>query len=94
MKKFLAGCLIVLVIAVIGLSVVGFYAYRWAGPMIESTANYLDRARELSRLADRITNKSPYVPPEKGELTAVAGRAFCGGANARARRVGHALERD
>jgi hypothetical protein len=75
-KKFLAGCLIVLVIAVIGLSVVGFYAYRWARPMIESTANYLDRARELSRLADRITNKSPYVPPEKGELTAVQVERF------------------
>ena len=76
MKKFLAGCLIVLVIGVIGLGVVGFYAYRWARPMLESTANYLDRARELSRLADRITNKSPYVPPEKGELTAVQVERF------------------
>jgi hypothetical protein len=75
-KKFVAGCLIVLAIAVIGLSVVGFYAYRWARPMIDSTANYLDRARELSRLADRITNKSPYVQPEKGELTAVQVERF------------------
>ena len=69
MKKILGGCLIVLVIAVIGLSVAGFYAYRWARPMIESTADYLDRARELSRLGDRIANRSPYVPPANGELT-------------------------
>lgn len=76
MKKLLVGCLVVLVIAAIGLSVAGFYAYRWARPMIESTADYLDRARELSRLADRITNKSPYVPPGKGELTATQVERF------------------
>src|SRR5687768_12426768 len=75
-KKILVGCLIVLVVAAIGLGVAGFYAYRWARPMIESTASYLDRARELSRLADRITNKSPYVAPEKGELTAVQVERF------------------
>jgi hypothetical protein len=75
-KKILVGCLIVLVIAVIGFSVAGFYAFRWARPMIESTANYLERARELSRLSDRITNKAPYVPPESGELTAVQVERF------------------
>jgi hypothetical protein len=75
-KKILVGCLIVLVVAAVGLGVAGFYAYRWARPMIESTASYLDRARELSRLADRITNKSPYVPPEKGELTAAQVERF------------------
>ena len=70
MKKILVGCFIVLVVAVIGLSVAGFYAFRWARPMIDSTANYLDRAREMARLADRIAIKSPYVPPASGELTA------------------------
>lgn len=70
MKKVLAGCLIVLAIALVGFGVAGFYAFRWARPMIESTATYLDRAREMSRLAGRITNKSPYVPPENGQLTA------------------------
>ena len=69
MKKILLGCLIVFVLALIGLGIAGFYAYRWASPMIESTANYLDRARELSRLGDRIANRSPYVPPANGELT-------------------------
>jgi hypothetical protein len=68
-KKVLAGCLIVLLIAVFGFAVAGYYAYRWAQPMIQSTADYLDRARELSRLGDRIANKAPYNPPPNGELT-------------------------
>src|SRR5687767_14164015 len=68
-KKVLVGCLIVLVIAMIGFGVAGYYAYRWAQPMIHSTGDYLERAREMSRLGDRIANKSPYVPPPIGELT-------------------------
>ncbi len=69
MKKILAGCLIVLVVAALGLGAALFYAYRWAQPMIQSTGDYLDRAREMTRLADRIANKAPYVPPDSGELT-------------------------
>lgn len=69
MKKFLVGCLIVLVVAMAGFAVAGYYAYRWAQPMIQNTANYLDRAREMSRLGDRVTNKTPYLAPANGELT-------------------------
>src|SRR5688572_26038795 len=76
MKKILVGCFIVFVIAVAGFVVAGFYAFRWARPMIESTSGYLDRAREMSRLADRITIKSPYIPPENGELTATQVERF------------------
>jgi hypothetical protein len=76
MKKILAGCVIVLAIALVSFGVAGFYAFRWARPMIESTASYLDRAREMSRLADRITNKSPYVPPVNGQLIATQVERF------------------
>ena len=69
MKKVLAGCLIVLVIALIGFGVAGYYAFRWAQPMIESTADYIERARQMARLGDRIQNRAPYVPPSSGELT-------------------------
>ena len=69
MKKILVGCLIVFVIALAGLGVAGFYAFRWARPMIESTGNYLEGARELSRLGDRIANKSAYAAPANGQLT-------------------------
>lgn len=70
MKKVALGCLIVLVIALIGFGVAGYYAYRWAQPMIQSTGDYLDRAREMTRIGDRVQNRAPYAPPENGELTA------------------------
>ena len=70
MKKILTGCLVVAVIAMIGFGVAGYYAYRLARPMIESAGDYVARAREMSRLGDRVANKSPYVPPKSGELTA------------------------
>lgn len=69
MKKVALGCLIVLVIALLGFAVAGYYAYRWAQPMIQSAGDYVERARQLSRLGDRIVNKSPYIPPQNGELT-------------------------
>lgn len=70
MKKLLGGCLIVLVIAVIGLGVAGFYAYRAARPMIDGAADYVSRARELATLTDQVKNKQPFDPPANGELTA------------------------
>jgi hypothetical protein len=68
-KKIAVGCLIVLVIAAIGFSVAGYYAYRWAQPMIQSGSDYLENARELSRLGDRVANRAPYDAPASGELT-------------------------
>ena len=69
MKKILVGCLVVLVIAIVGFGVAGFYAYRWAKPLIQSTGDYLDRARAMARLSDEVNNKSAYTPPASGELT-------------------------
>jgi hypothetical protein len=58
------------VIAAIGFGVAGYYAFRWAQPMIQSTGDYLERARQMAQLGDRVQNRSPYVPPPTGELTA------------------------
>ena len=69
MKKVLAGCLIVLVIAAIGFGVAGYFAYRVMRPVIDNAATYLDKAREMSQLGDRVVNRAPYVPPKDGELT-------------------------
>lgn len=69
MKKVLAGCLIVVVIALIGFGVAGYYAYRFARPMIDDAGDYLAKAREMSQLGDRVVNRAPYVPPKNGELT-------------------------
>ena len=70
MRKILTGCLIVAVIAMIGLGVAGYYAYRFARPMFDNAGDYIARAREMSQLGDRIAIKAPYVPPPTGELTA------------------------
>ena len=70
MKKILVGCLIVLVIAVIGFGVAGYYVYRAARPMIDSATDYVARARELATLSDQVKVKTPYERPAKGELTA------------------------
>jgi uncharacterized protein YxeA len=53
MKKVLAGCLIVIVIAIIGFGVVAFYAYRAMKPVIDNASNYMDKAREITRSATR-----------------------------------------
>lgn len=70
MKKVAIGCLIVFVIAAVGIGIAGFYAYRWAQPMIQSGGDYLERAREMARLGERVANKSTYTPPDNGELSA------------------------
>ena len=70
MKKILAGCLIVAVIAMIGFGIAGFYAYRMAKPMLDSAASYVATANEVAKLGDLVANKSTYTPPAGGELTA------------------------
>ena len=70
MKKILTGCLIVAVVALVGLGVALFYAYRMAKPMIDSALTYMETAEEAARLGDRVANRAPYVPPANGELTA------------------------
>jgi hypothetical protein len=69
MKKILAGCLIVVVIAMIGLGVAAFYAYRAVRPVIDNAANYMDKAREMARIGEDIKIKTRFDPPSNGELT-------------------------
>lgn len=69
MKKLLAGCLVVLVIAIVGFSVAGYYAYRAMKPVIDNASNYMDKARVVEQLGAGINNKTPFTPPENGELT-------------------------
>jgi len=76
MKKILAGCLIVAVIAMIGFGVAAFYAYRAMRPVIDNASNYMDKAREVTRLGEEIKIKTPYEPPKTGELTATQVERF------------------
>jgi hypothetical protein len=76
MKKVLAGCLIVLVIAMIGFGAAAFYAYRAMQPVIDNASSYMDKAREVTRLGDGITNTRPFEAPKNGELTAAQVERF------------------
>jgi hypothetical protein len=69
MKKILAGCLIVVVIAIIGLGAAGYYAYRAVKPVIDNASNYMEKAREVTRLGEDISNKTAFEPPKNDELT-------------------------
>jgi hypothetical protein len=70
MKKILAGCLIVLVIALCGFAIAGFYAYRLMQPVIQNANTYLDRAAEITRLGGEVRDQTAFRPPDSGELTA------------------------
>ena len=76
MKKILLGCGIVILIAMVGFAVAGYYAYQAMKPMIDNAANYMDKARIVERLGDAINNKAPYPPPGNGELTAAQVERF------------------
>ena len=76
MKKILTGCLIVAVIAMIGFGVAGVLRVSRDEPMIDNAGNYLDRRANCRGSAIAITNKSPYVPPTNGELTAAQVERF------------------
>jgi hypothetical protein len=69
MKKVLIGCLVVLVLCAIGGGVAVFFLYRAAAPMIQSFTESIDRAKEITALGEKITNKTPYTAPDNGELT-------------------------
>jgi len=75
-KKILAGCLIVAVIAMIGLGAVALYAYRAMRPVLDNAASYMERARAVARLGDDITIKTHYEPPKSGELSAAQVERF------------------
>jgi hypothetical protein len=68
-KRFLTGCLIVLVLAGILFAVGGYILYRTASPVIENARNYLSGLTEPGELAKQVKNQAPYLPPASGELS-------------------------
>jgi hypothetical protein len=76
LKKILGGCLIVLVIALIGFGVAGYYAYHAMKPMIDNASNYIEKAREVERLGEGIKDKTAFEPPANGELTQIQVERF------------------
>jgi hypothetical protein len=69
MKKFLVGCLVIVVLGGILFAIGGFLLYRAASPVLQDARNYLSRLAELGDLEKEIVNRSPHTPPATGELT-------------------------
>lgn len=69
MKQVLGGCLIVVVIALVGLGVAAYLGFRAAKPMIDGAKSAIARADELASIDERLANRAPYTPPLTGELT-------------------------
>jgi hypothetical protein len=70
MKKLLGGCLVLVLIGVVALGLALFYGYQAARPLIDNARGMLEQGREIAALSDRVANKSDYVPPAGGELSA------------------------
>jgi hypothetical protein len=69
MKKVLIGCLVVIALCAVGVAIAGYFMYRAAAPMIQSVTQSYERAKEISAIGERITDKQPYAAPANGELT-------------------------
>ena len=69
MKKLLAGCLVVVLIAVVALGVALYFGYRAVSPMIDDATELLQQAKEAAAESDRLANTTRYEPPANGELS-------------------------
>lgn len=76
MKKVLAGCLAVVLIAGVALAVALYVGYRAMRPMIDHAAAVLAQAEETASQSARIENTAPYHAPEDGVLTEAQVRRF------------------
>jgi len=68
-KKFLVGCLVILVLGGILFGVGAFFLYRAASPVIQNARDYLDRFSQLGELEKQISNQAPFSAPSNGELS-------------------------
>jgi hypothetical protein len=69
MKKFLVGCLVVLVLGGVLVVVGGYFLYRAASPVIQDARNYLQGLATLGDLDKEIANQTTYAAPGTSELT-------------------------
>jgi hypothetical protein len=75
-RKLFAGCLAVVLIGGVAFGVALFFGYRAVRPMIDDASGYLNQARQLATIGDRLENRAAYSPPATGELTEAQLRRF------------------
>jgi hypothetical protein len=76
MKKLLAGCLVVAVLAGVAVGVALYFGYQAFSPAIDNAAAVLQQARDAAAQSDRLENKTAYVPPADNQLTDAQVRRF------------------
>jgi hypothetical protein len=69
MKKFLAGCAVIVVLGCIATAVALYMGYRAAKPMIDSARSGITNLGELAKSDEKIANKAKYAAPDNHELT-------------------------
>jgi hypothetical protein len=69
MKKLLAGCLVIAVLAGLVVGMALYFGYRAMSPMIDNASAMLQRAKDAAAQSDRVENKVRYTPPADGTLS-------------------------
>ncbi len=69
MKKLAIGCLVIALIGTVAIVAAVYFGYRAARPMLESASQYIEQAKAVAEVSDRVVNKTPFPAPADGELT-------------------------
>jgi hypothetical protein len=78
MKKLVAGCLLLAVLAGVALGAALYFGYRAMTPMIDNASACVQQVRDAAAQSSRLENTSRYTPPADGTLTEAQVRRFLG----------------
>lgn len=76
MKKLLAGCLVIAVLAGVAVGVALYLGYRAVSPVLDHASAFLGQAKDAAAESGRIEDTSRYTPPADGTLTEAQVRRF------------------
>lgn len=79
MRKFVAGCLVALVLVAIAGGIGAWFLWRAAGPVVDRVTSVTEGVRRLGDVSDierELTNTASFTAPSSGELTEAQVRRF------------------
>lgn len=72
MRKFIAGCLVGLILLLAGAGAVAYLAWDFIRPIVSTVTEVTDGMKRLGEVTDldkSLTTATPFTPPESGALT-------------------------
>jgi len=69
MKKWVIGCLIVLVLLGVGGMVGTYFVYRWGKGKVDSYVTSVKQFGDVAKIEAQVSNKASFAAPANGELT-------------------------